>query len=119
VHEMGLCEAIVDATVRRAAGRPVSRVRVRVTGHPVDRDVLDMGFRLAAAGTVAESAAVDVVVDPPAVRCRGCGALEPAPDALALAACRRCGGIDVEIDDDGGVALESITYGAAAASETA
>jgi hydrogenase nickel incorporation protein HypA/HybF len=119
VHELGLCEAIVDAAVRRADGRTVCRLRVRVTGHPVDRQVLDLGFRLAAAGTVAESAHVEVVVDPPVVRCRDCGTSEPAPDALALAACRHCGGVDVAVDDRDQVALESITYQAATAGEPA
>jgi hydrogenase nickel incorporation protein HypA/HybF len=30
MHEFGLCEGIVDAIQRRAAGRPVARVRVRI-----------------------------------------------------------------------------------------
>jgi hypothetical protein len=64
VHEIGLCVGIVDAAVRRAAGRPVTVVRVRVGGHPVDRDVIEAGFRMVAAGTEVEGAELDVVVVP-------------------------------------------------------
>jgi len=51
VHESGLSEAIVGAALRRGAGRRVTAVRVRVGGHPVDPEVVTMGFQLAATGT--------------------------------------------------------------------
>ncbi len=41
MHELGLCEAIVAATVRRAAGRRVTAVRVRIGGVDVDVDGTD------------------------------------------------------------------------------
>ncbi|WP_235018030.1 hydrogenase maturation nickel metallochaperone HypA/HybF [Thermomonospora echinospora] len=105
---MGLCEAIVDATLRRAGGRRVSAVRVRATGHPVDPGVVEQGFRLAAAGTVAEGAALDLVVEPPAVRCRSCDETSPVTTATALAACPRCGGLDVTVPAGDGLVVESI-----------
>ncbi|MEV0400134.1 hydrogenase maturation nickel metallochaperone HypA [Actinoallomurus sp. NPDC050550] len=110
MHEMGLCDAIVDAAVRRARGRRVTGVRVSVAGHPVDPDVIDQGFQLAAAGTVAEGASVELVLRPPSVHCRGCGARNDATDALVLAACPRCGGIDVDAVDAEEVVLESIAF---------
>ncbi len=109
MHEMGLCQAIVEAAVRRANGRRVTSVRVRVGGHPVDPEVIGQGFRLAAAGTVAEDAALDLVMEPLLVACRGCGTETAAADALALAACPRCGGFDVQAAGRDGTTLESIT----------
>jgi hydrogenase nickel incorporation protein HypA/HybF len=112
VHESGLCEALVEATLRRANGRRVSAVRVRIGGHPVDPAVIDQGFQLAALGTVAEGATVDVVIDPMRVRCGDCQATSPVTDAMALAACPRCGGIDVTVDGHEDAVLESIAVAA-------
>jgi hydrogenase nickel incorporation protein HypA/HybF len=112
VHESGLCEALVEATLRRAHGRRVSAVRVRIGGHPVDPAVIDQGFQVAALGTVAEGATVDVVVDPMLVRCNDCQATSPVTDATALVACPRCGGVDVEVDGHEDAVLESIAVAA-------
>ena len=114
MHEMGLCEAIVEAVVRRAHGRAVQTVRVRVGGHPVNPGVIDQAFRLAAAGTSAADADVDLVMMPPTVRCRGCGAQVTVADAFDLAVCARCGSVDVEIAGTDEVVLESITLRRAA-----
>src|SRR4051812_30334213 len=109
MHELGLCEEILGATLRRAGGRRVARVRVRVGGHPVDAGVIDQGFRMAAAGTAAADADIDVVVEPPG-RCRACGHLAPATDPMALLACPRCQSLDVEATGEDWAVLESITF---------
>lgn len=108
MHEIGLSEAIVEATLRRAQGRSVESVRVRVGGHPVDADVVNQGFQLAAMGTEAENATVEIVSEPLVVRCRDCGVEAPASDALHLAACAQCGGIDVEAVGTEEIVLEWI-----------
>lgn len=109
MHEMGLSEAIVQATLRRARGRPVESVRVRIGGHPVDPGVIDQGFRLAAMGTVAADARLDVVAESPVVHCNGCGRDSAAHDALAMVACPACGGVDVEARGGEEVILEWIS----------
>lgn len=110
MHEMGLCDAIVEAAVRRADGHRVTSMRVRVTGHPVDAGVIDQGLRLAAAGTVVEGANVEVVARPPSVRCRDCGARSDAADPRLLVACPRCGGVDVDATGAEEVVLEAIAF---------
>lgn len=112
MHELGLCDGIVEAVLRRAAGRRVSAARVRIGGHPVDPEVMEQGFALAAMGTPAEGAALDVVSEPSTVHCRGCGSRAPVADHLALVACRACGGVDVEVVGSDEAVLESITLAA-------
>lgn len=62
MHEIGLCEGIIDAVERRAAGRRVIAVRVRAgESLMVAEPALDQAFTLLSEGTVAEGARVEVV----------------------------------------------------------
>lgn len=103
-----MCEAILEAVELRAAGRPVTGVRLRIGAlHRVVPAALDQAFALAAAGTVAEGADVDLVVTPAVVTCRGCGAGTDSPDD-AYPTCGRCGSPNVEINGGDEIVLESI-----------
>jgi hydrogenase nickel incorporation protein HypA/HybF len=113
MHELGLCDAIVEAVLRRARGRRVTGIRVHIGGHPVDREVVSQGIALAAAGTVAAGAVVELVLVPMEVRCGSCGGASPVADHVAMVACPRCGGVDVEVVGDEDVVLESIVVEAA------
>ena len=107
MHELGLCGGIVEAVERRAAGRRVTRVRVRVGAqHRVVPSAFDQSFALVAQGTVADGAAVDLVVVPVRVRCLDCGHEAEAADALA--ACPACGGLDLETEGGDELILEAI-----------
>ncbi|WP_250213937.1 hydrogenase maturation nickel metallochaperone HypA/HybF [Acrocarpospora catenulata] len=116
MHEMGMCDAIVQAVLNRAEGRRVRSARVRVGGHlgghEVDPALIDQGFRVAAAGTPAQDAEieVEVVADELSIRCRDCGNRGGAADATMLVACPRCGGVDIEVTGGGEVEVESITF---------
>jgi hydrogenase nickel incorporation protein HypA/HybF len=62
MHEVGICEDVLDAVLRRARGRRVTRVKVRIGADlRVSQDLFDRAFPLVAAGTEAADAAVDVV----------------------------------------------------------
>jgi hydrogenase nickel incorporation protein HypA/HybF len=107
VHELGLCEGILAAVERRAAGRRVTRVRVRAGArHRVVESALDQAFALVSRGTVADGADVDLVVVPVRVRCLDCGHQAEAADALA--ACPACGGLDLDLEGGDELILESI-----------
>jgi hydrogenase nickel incorporation protein HypA/HybF len=115
MHELGLCEDILHAVLKRAAGRTVIAARVRIGGHPVDPEVINQNVQIAAVGTPAEGIRVEVISQPTVLRCRSCGQAADAGDAMALVACRRCGGLDIAADDEThDVLLESITVAAPA-----
>jgi hydrogenase nickel incorporation protein HypA/HybF len=109
MHEFGLCEGVLDAVRSRAAGRPVSGIRVRCgIRHAVDAESMTQAFGFIASGTEADGAAVEVVTVPAMVRCHGCGASSETTDLLA--ACPRCGGSDVDLSGGDELVLESISY---------
>jgi hydrogenase nickel incorporation protein HypA/HybF len=87
----------------------VHAVRVRIGGHPVDPDVITHGFTVAAVGTPAEHATVELVMEPLTAHCQTCGHSAQVHDSLDAAVCRACGGLDIELAGTEDVILESIT----------
>jgi hydrogenase nickel incorporation protein HypA/HybF len=113
VHELGLCEGILEAVERRAAGRRVTGVRLRVgTLHRVVEPALDQAFELVAGGTVAEGATVEVVTVPVRVACGACGEVTEADDLPAV--CPACGAGEPDCTGGDELVLESITLHAPA-----
>jgi hydrogenase nickel incorporation protein HypA/HybF len=109
MHEFGLCEGVLDAVRTRAAGRPVSGIRVRCgVRHAVDPESMRQAFGFIAAGTEADGAAVDIVMVPAIANCHGCGATGETADLLAM--CPRCKGSDVDVTGGDELVLESIRY---------
>ena len=96
MHELSIADRIVSIAAAHAAGRPVSKVEVKV-GHlrQVVPSALEFAFQLVAQGTPAEGAELEVEVVPAAGLCRACGG-ESALSAFPLQ-CSRCGGLDLEV----------------------
>jgi hydrogenase nickel incorporation protein HypA/HybF len=109
MHELGLCESILYAVEERAGGRPVAAIAVTVGGaHVADATALRTAFAMAAQGTVAQDAQLDINVDPPRLRCGGCGA-ETLQETWSPPACAQCGGVDVELVRGDELVLDEIT----------
>jgi hydrogenase nickel incorporation protein HypA/HybF len=107
MHELGMCESVVDAVERRAQGRRVTSVKLHVgTLHRVVEPALQQAFAMAATGTVAEGAAVELVVVPLVATCRDCRAETKSEDPLPT--CAACGGTDVDVRGGDELMLESI-----------
>ncbi len=107
MHEIGLCESIMEAVEQRAAGRRVSGVCVRVgTLQRVWKPAFEQAFALVSAGTVAEGATVELVVLPVRSTCRTCANAAEAEEVPL--ACSACGGTELQIDGGDELMLESI-----------
>ncbi len=107
MHEIGLAEAILDAVEKRAAGRPVSRAKIRAGALlRVVEPSMDPAFQLVTEGTLAEGAAIDMVVTPARLTCRSCGHDGSTLDPLAV--CPACGSGEVDVTGGDELVLESI-----------
>jgi hydrogenase nickel incorporation protein HypA/HybF len=109
MHEMSYCEGVVEAVERRAAGRPVARVGVRIGAvHRVVADAFEQSFQIAAAGGPAEGATTELVVVPVRGHCMDCRAdfdsSDPSP------ACPSCGSLAVAVEGGDEVVLEWLEY---------
>jgi hydrogenase nickel incorporation protein HypA/HybF len=117
VHEFGLCEGVLDAVQKRAAGRQVAGIRVRCgVRHAVDPASMAQAFEMVAAGTEADGAAVEVVTVPATVTCHGCGTVSEVADPIPV--CPRCGSADVDVSGGDELTLESVSYSHAELSRT-
>lgn len=117
MHEMSYCEGVLDAVERRAAGRAVARVGVRIGAvHRVVADAFQQSFHLAAAGGPAENATTELVVVPVRGHCMDCRhdfeSADPSP------VCPSCGSLAVAAEGGDEVVLEWLQYVGAAPGAT-
>jgi hydrogenase nickel incorporation protein HypA/HybF len=109
MHELGYCQSVVDAVERRAAGRPVARIGVRVGAmHRVVAEAFQQSFQLVAAGGVAADAVTEVVTVPMQASCPSCGARFSSVDSAP--ACPECGSPVVDTQGGDELVLEWIEY---------
>lgn len=110
MHEVGICEGLMDLVTQQSDGRPVSGVRLRIGArHAVVPEAFQQAFALASAGTVADGAALELTVTPVALDCRTCGEHRESTDPLPL--CVGCGASDVAVSGGDELVLESLRYG--------
>jgi hydrogenase nickel incorporation protein HypA/HybF len=109
MHELGFCEGILEAVQRRAAGRRVKRLRVRVgVLHRLHDQAFQQAFSLAANGTEAEGAILDLIFIPVRSRCHVCRHESEGADIETV--CPRCGGMDIEASGGDEIVLEWLEY---------
>lgn len=92
MHELALCQGLMNQVERIARRERAGRItRILLSIGPlsgVEATLLRDAFPIAAAGTVAEGAVLDVQEQPVQVRCLSCGAESEAPaNRLLCAAC--------------------------------
>jgi hydrogenase nickel incorporation protein HypA/HybF len=92
---MAITQSVVEAVCEHAAGRRVHSVRLEVGALcAVVPESMQFCFGLAAEGTVADGARLDLAVCEGSARCRTCGAQFPLTDLIVLC---DCGSADVEV----------------------
>jgi hydrogenase nickel incorporation protein HypA/HybF len=99
MHELSVCLALLDqveAIARERGARGVERICLRIGPLcGVESPLLASAFPLAAAGTLAEHAVLEIEPTPVRVRCRECGAeSDAAPNRLI---CGACGGYRTQL----------------------
>jgi hydrogenase nickel incorporation protein HypA/HybF len=109
VHELSYCEGVLDAVERRAGGRQVAAVGVRIGAvHRVVAAAFQQSFAIAAAGGPAADAVTSLVVVPVRGHCVDCTgdftSADPAP------ACPACGSLRVRVEGGDEVVLEWLEY---------
>jgi hydrogenase nickel incorporation protein HypA/HybF len=92
MHELSVCLSLLDQVERIAREHDADRVeRILLRIGPlsgVEAPLLENAWPLAAAGTVAESARLDIEPAPVRVRCGECGAeTEATPNRLLCGVC--------------------------------
>jgi hydrogenase nickel incorporation protein HypA/HybF len=106
---MSYCEGVLEAVHRRAAGRTVTRIGVRIGAvHRVVAEAFEQSFQLVAVGGPAEGATTEVVVVPVRGHCMDCRSdftsTDPSP------ACPSCGSLAVAAEGGDDVVLEWLQY---------
>jgi hydrogenase nickel incorporation protein HypA/HybF len=96
MHELSLCQAIVDRVEERAQERRVIRVMVQI-GHlrQVVPDSLLFSWQLLTEGTALDGAVLEIDHVAAVVTCNGCRA--PTTLDLPVLVCGQCGSHDVEL----------------------
>ena len=97
MHELSICGSIADIVTRRAEGRPVEIIHVRVGQlRQVVPDTLVFCWSIVSADTALDGSRIDIETVPARVTCRGCGATDEIGD-FPILLCPRCDGADVEV----------------------
>ncbi|MGV9744411.1 hydrogenase maturation nickel metallochaperone HypA [Rhodococcus zopfii] len=95
MHELSIAQNVVEAVCERADGRRVRSVRMVVGALcAVVPDSMHFCFELAATGTAAEGARLDLETPAGVGHCRQCGADLALTDPILLCP---CGSSDVEV----------------------
>lgn len=110
MHELSLCQALVDQ-VQRIAGdrgaRGVESIILRIGPlSGVEPDLLRNAFPLASAGTVAEHARLVIETQPLQVRCPACG--QTSEVSVHDLSCRACGEWRTTLESGDAMLLESL-----------
>ena len=94
MHELSVCQSIVEACSERAAGARVLRVTLEIgTLSCVLPDALRFCYDIAVKDTPLEGSELEIIHIPARSRCRDCGSDVEMDNILARCA---CGSIDLE-----------------------
>ena len=97
MHELSICSSIADIARRRADGRTITVINVRVGQlRQIVPDTLIYCWSLISEETALAGSRIVVESVPARIRCRSCQHTADVGD-LPVFACAACGGIDVEI----------------------
>lgn len=110
MHEMSLCENILEIIEAQAAQQAFSRVNlVRLEVGPlsgVEVEALRFGFDVVMRGSLAEEARLDIVCPDAAAWCQACAATVPVTDRYDP--CPNCGAVNLAITRGGELRIKEM-----------
>ena len=107
MHEMALAEGVLGVVLQAGDGQLVRRVSLRVgTLLMVVPDSFSFSFELAAQGSVAEGAILDIAETPARLRCKQCqsSSVFERPPYI----CTQCGSVDMEVESGDELIVEAV-----------
>jgi hydrogenase nickel incorporation protein HypA/HybF len=97
MHELSICGSIADIVTRRANGRPVDTIRIRVGQlRQIVPDTLVYCWSVVSADTQLDGSQLDIESVPARIKCRGCDSVHEVGD-YPLLLCATCDSADVEV----------------------
>jgi hydrogenase nickel incorporation protein HypA/HybF len=106
VHELALCQGVIDVAREAAGDREIARVKVRVGQlQRVLPESWDMCWQLASMDTPAQGSTVELSETPARIRCQACGAEGPPAPPLDCAA---CGDHSVQVLEGNDIVVEEV-----------
>jgi hydrogenase nickel incorporation protein HypA/HybF len=97
VHELSICGSIAEIVTRRASGRPVDTIHIRVGQlRQVVPDTLVYCWNVASADTPLDGSRLELENIPARIRCRSCDAVSDLGEHPIML-CDTCDGADVEV----------------------
>jgi len=110
VHELSICQALIDEVAKIAASvdaRTVGRITLEVGPlSGVEPELLARAFEVARTGTCAAEAELSIAVPDIVVRCSDCDATSPAQVNRLL--CASCGGYRTRVLEGDGLKLRAV-----------
>ncbi len=97
MHELSICGSIAEIVTRRASGRPVDTIHIRLGQlRQVVPDTLLYCWNVASADTPLDGSRLELENIPARIRCRTCDAVSQLGD-YPIMLCDTCDGADVEV----------------------
>jgi hydrogenase nickel incorporation protein HypA/HybF len=97
VHELSICGSIAEIVTRRASGRPVDTIHIRVGQlRQVVPDTLVYCWNVASADTPLDGSRLELENIPARIKCRSCEAVSDLGE-YPIMLCDACDGADVEV----------------------
>ncbi len=105
MHELGLCEGVLQVGLDATRGGPIRRICVRVGERlGVSRDSWMQAWEMVVQDTPADGARMEMTAEAPGRRCRSCGDWQNADRST----CRSCQTTDLELAGGDGLMVEEV-----------
>ncbi|HTC68088.1 MAG TPA: hydrogenase maturation nickel metallochaperone HypA [Acidothermaceae bacterium] len=97
MHELSICGSVADIATRRAGGRSVEAIHLRIGQlRQIVPDTLEYCWSMVTTSTELEGSRLEIDYVRARIRCRTCGAVHEL-DEYPILLCTTCEGADVEI----------------------